>query len=305
MTDKRVDIFGFGVATVDDLIVVGHFPLPNDKQPVLEKVRQGGGLTGTALVAASRLGCACTLAISLGEDELSRYVRHTLGAEVELLENPAAGGSPFHSVIINESGSGERSILWDNSNTLPPAAGERELRLAGEAGCLFVDHVFADAALPVARAARDAGTPLVGDFERSDGGALELLALTDHVIVPLGFAVRAVGEAVPEEAVRKLLRGSGRTLVCVTDSERGCWWGLGDNPGIVHHQPAFKAEKVVDSTGCGDVFHGVYAACLVRGLPPAERIRRASAAACIKAGKIGAQAGAPTLAELEAFLAGA
>jgi ribokinase len=58
---------------------------------------------------------------------------------------------------------------------------------------------------------------------------------------------------------------------------------------------------VVDTTGCGDTFHGVYAAELARetGLP--ERIRRASAAAAIKAGHRGAQKGIPTRAAVDQF----
>jgi sugar/nucleoside kinase (ribokinase family) len=51
---------------------------------------------------------------------------------------------------------------------------------------------------------------------------------------------------------------------------------------------------VVDTTGCGDVFHGAYAAGLSRGLALPERIRFASAAAALKARGRGGQAGIPT-----------
>jgi sugar/nucleoside kinase (ribokinase family) len=71
--------------------------------------------------------------------------------------------------------------------------------------------------------------------------------------------------------------------------------------GRVAHQPAFPVA-VVDTTGCGDVFHGAYAAGLVRGLGVMERVRLAAAAAALKATRPGGQAGAPTLAEVEQFL---
>ncbi len=58
----------------------------------------------------------------------------------------------------------------------------------------------------------------------------------------------------------------------------------------------------MDTTGCGDVFHGAYAAGLARGLDLAERVRLASAAAAIKATRPGGQKGIPTRDEVEAFL---
>jgi sugar/nucleoside kinase (ribokinase family) len=48
------------------------------------------------------------------------------------------------------------------------------------------------------------------------------------------------------------------------------------------HHPAFAVEPA-DTTGCGDVFHGAYAASLARGDALDERIRVATAAAALKA----------------------
>ena len=61
---------------------------------------------------------------------------------------------------------------------------------------------------------------------------------------------------------------------------------------------------VVDTTGCGDVFHGAYAAGLAQGLDLADAIRLASAAAALKATQRGGQAGIPTRAAVDSFLEG-
>ena len=307
MAGRAADILGLGVATIDDLLTVAHFPKVNMKQPLLSLIRQGGGLTGSALVAASRLGVKCSYLITLGDGELSSFTRNRLTAEgIKLLEDGfQAGAEPFHSFIIVDHSTGDRSIIWRNDKTLPPRIGEAELRLAAEVGCLFVDHVFAADIVGMAETARRNGRPVVGDFERDTPRSAELMDLTDHLILPLDHARRVLGKPSisPEEAVSGLAARPGRSLACVTDSERGSWFALGKTPGEVSHQPCFPAGEVVDSTGCGDVFHGAYAAGLILGWSPAERIRRASAAAALKTLKPGAQAGAPTLSELETFLA--
>jgi ribokinase len=308
MPGRTADILGVGVATIDDLLTVERFPEVNEKQRLLTQVRQCGGLTGSALVAASRLGVGCSYIITLGDGELSSFTRDRLTAEgINLIEDGfQADAEPFHSFIIVVQSTGDRSIIWRNDKTLPPRIGTAELRLAAEAGCLFVDHVFAADIVGMAEAARRAGRAVVGDFERDTPRSAELMDLTDHLILPLAQARRVLGKPSipPEEAVSALAARPGKSLACVTDSERGSWFALGGNPCAVSHQPCFSAGEVIDSTGCGDVFHGAYAAGLILGWSPAERIRRAAAAAALKTLKPGAQAGAPTLAELEAFLVG-
>ena len=53
------DVLGLGCVAVDDLLYVPSFPEPDSKMRVRRRERQGGGLTGNALVAAARLGGRC------------------------------------------------------------------------------------------------------------------------------------------------------------------------------------------------------------------------------------------------------
>ena len=116
------------------------------------------------------------------------------------------------------------------------------------------------------------------------------------------FAAKLTGKANPAAAAQALWT-PGRAAVVVTAGPAGAWW-LGPDDPAPWHQPAFRVE-VVDTTGCGDVFHGAYAAALAEGLPLSQRVRRASAAAALKATRAGGQAGAPDRVALEAFLAAA
>jgi len=74
ISSPTIDILGLGAVTIDDLIYVDHYPAADAKIPVLRSERHCGGLTGTALVAASRLGLKTVYAGALGTDDLSNYL---------------------------------------------------------------------------------------------------------------------------------------------------------------------------------------------------------------------------------------
>ena len=63
------------------------------------------------------------------------------------------------------------------------------------------------------------------------------------------------------------------------------------------------AEKVtvVDTTGAGDTFNGILAACLAKGMTVSESIKISGKGATLSVTKLGAQTGMPTLAEINAF----
>ena len=60
--------------------------------------------------------------------------------------------------------------------------------------------------------------------------------------------------------------------------------------------------QVVDTTGAGDCFNGVFAAGLAEGLEVSAAVQRATAAAALSVTKVGAREGMPSREELDAFL---
>jgi sugar/nucleoside kinase (ribokinase family) len=292
-----IDILGLGIATVDDLLFVPFFPAPDTKMQILRSERHGGGLTATALVAAARLGAHCAYAGVLGDDPISDWIAADLQAEgVDTAYLPRrAEAQPVHAVIVVDTQAQTRTILYEMNgktgadDTLPEAAVIQAARV------LFLDDFGLEGNRRAAAIARAAGVPVVADFEFTD--APDLLALVNHLIVSAAYAQRMTGQSDPAAAVRALW-AEGRSAVVVTAGVEGCWYSEG---GVVGHQPAFRVQTV-DTTGCGDVFHGAYAWALARGLPLAERVRYASGAAALKATRAGGRAGIPTLPQLEAFL---
>ncbi|EOH98171.1 ribokinase [Enterococcus moraviensis ATCC BAA-383] len=62
-----------------------------------------------------------------------------------------------------------------------------------------------------------------------------------------------------------------------------------------------KKVTIVDTTGAGDTFNGILAACLAKGMTVSEAIEFAGKGATLSITKLGAQTGMPTLEEINAF----
>ncbi|MDR1745051.1 MAG: PfkB family carbohydrate kinase [Planctomycetota bacterium] len=307
MPETGCDILGFGVAAIDDVFAMDAFPRPGEKSFFETYMRVGGGQTATALVAAARLGRRCVYGGHLGRNDLSDRVRDVFKREGvgcrPAVEYPEA--SPTHTLVLVDRATGERSNIANVGGVESAELGEWDRELIAGAKCLLVDQSIPRFQVRAAALALARGIPVVGDLESVEGESRrELCAMANHLILPLNVARRELGASDPEEAVRTMMRGGGRVLACVTDGERGAWYADADAPDAIRRQPAIAMPRVVDTNGCGDVFHGAYAAALVEGRPLAERMRRACAAAAMKTRKPGGQAGAPTSRELEAFLAG-
>lgn len=302
--EKRWDVLAIGCTTVDDLLYVRAYPAAEAKVPVERRERQCGGLSGTALVAAARQGAVCAYGGALGDDEHSAFVRGALLAEgVDLsptAHDPRA--APIHSTIIVDRTAHTRNIFFVRPAVVGAVAGRPTAEEIAAAKTLFVDHYGGAATVEAVREARRRGVPVVADLERSDRPEFEaILYGCDHLIVSERFAAQLAGAADPACAALALLRPE-KQVVVVTCGAAGCW-AAAAGEGAARRFPAFPVDAV-DTTGCGDVFHGVYAAELARGAALEERIRRASAAAALKALVHGAQAGAPTRAAVDRFLGG-
>ncbi len=300
--EAAFDVLGLGCVAVDDLLYIDAYPPPDAKQQVRRRERQCGGLTATALVAAARLGARVAYAGVLDDDEASRFVLDTFRREgIDVGHHVRrAGARPIHSTILVDETHLTRNVFFDLSGAAgadPDMPSEDVIRATR---VLYVDHFGIEGMSRAARIAREAGIPVVADFERNEWpGFNDLLALVDHLIVSRDFARKLTGTDDPAATTVELSPAGRRTAV-VTGGAEGYWYRDAAG-GPCRQEPAFSVSAV-DTTGCGDVFHGAYAAALARGLPLDERLRIASAAAAIKATRPGGQSGIPTWPAVQEFL---
>jgi sulfofructose kinase len=298
---KRWDVLGLGVVAVDDLLFVEHYPGPDVKLPVLSRKRQGGGLAGTALVAAQRLGARAAYLGVLGEDDLSLFTLKEL--EREGVDCSAClrreGARPFYAVIIVDQFAGTRNIFYTSDSVIEPPIEALSEDLLCTSRLLFADYSVIGSGMHALRSARKLGMPTVADLEVTDDPRVpEFISLVDHLIIGLQAGKRFTGEIEPEAMVRALSKGS-RRCTTVTAGQRGCWYAEAGGP--IRHFPAFDV-RVVDTTGCGDVFHGAYMACIAKGETVERAIQVATTAAGIKAGQPGGRMGIPSMPAVEQFL---
>ncbi len=292
---RRYDVLGLGALAIDDLLYVDHYPAPESKARVHHRLRQCGGLTGTALVAAARLGARCGYAGLIGEDPLSVEVADGLRREgIDLA--PAvfrADAGVAHSTIVVDSTRGTRTVFSSLTGRIGAAAEQPEDSAIRSAAVLMVDHHGAAGTLRALRIAAAGGGEVVADFERvAEEPFSALLEEVGHLVVSRRFAAELTGRSDPAAAAAAL-RSPARRAVVVTCGAEGAWFHDAASDAPPEHCPAFPVE-VVDTTGCGDVFHGAYAAALAVGADLPTRVRFAAAAAALKATRRGGQTGAPS-----------
>ncbi len=303
---KSVDIVGIGCSSVDFFAVAPRYPERDTKTEMREFAMQGGGLVGTALAAAARLGAACRYLARVGDDALSRLMVDGLAAEGVDTSRVGVepGGAAFVAICIVDASEGSRTIFWsgDRAPELRPEHLRRED--VTTASFLHVDGFDMDAALLACRWMRDAGGVSVVDAEVHHERMAELMDACDVIIPSEEFACTVTGESDYRDAARALYDQQARVrpgkAVIVTAGARGCF---AVTPQGEFHQPAFKVD-VVDTTGCGDVFHGAFIYARLQGWDWRTSARFAAAVAALKTRRLGGRAGIPTRAEVDAFLAG-
>ena len=88
----------------------------------------------------------------------------------------------------------------------------------------------------------------------------------------------------------------GVEIAGITRGTDGSWFKA--SGGNEFHQPAFPMQKIVDTTGCGDVFHGIFLYGMLKHFPLQKAARYASAGAAIVSTRMGGSLSTPTLEEI-------
>lgn len=254
-----MDVLGIGAATLDALWLVHEFDAAEGVRQALGHVTMGGGPVATALTVLACLGRKTALVDVCGDDPAGQSIVHELarfGVGVDWLQRQT-GAVSTQAVVQVRQHDGARQIVF-----LPCSAGEPVLsgelaQAISAARVLHLNGRHEKAAREAVRLVQEAGGIISfdGGAGRYRDSIRDLVEASHLRVVSREFAARHTGA----EDLAGMIHGLSTPpalWVVITDGARGSYGSSGSGP--ILHQPAHPVAGVVDTTGCGDVYHGAF-----------------------------------------------
>ncbi|MDF1659245.1 MAG: PfkB family carbohydrate kinase [Verrucomicrobiales bacterium] len=293
------------MSLLDTIQVVDDFPSGTGVTEVKESTIMGGGPVPTALCAAARLGAKTAIIDRVGNDwrgELIARDYQKFGVDLTWFMRELNHSSSMGTVLVRKS-DGERHLIFQEGTAPPLDAIELPLEALKQCKILHLNGRHWPACLKAAAIVKKAGglVSFDGGANRYDPKFRELLQMVDILIVASDFAARYSKSSHENEQLASLSEGGAR-IVGITKGTDGSWFRNAE--GATFHQPAFKLENVVDTTGCGDVFHGAFLFAVNAGENWKRCAALASAAAALSAKALGGRGNLPGFDEVSVCAGG-
>ena len=295
-----VKIVGIGANVFDTLYNIPTYPTEDTKMRATACKTAGGGPVATGLVAAQKLGEDTAYIGVLSDDNGGRFLKadfEKYGVKTDLIE-VKSGYRSFASVLWLCADTASRTCVFDKGDLPPLVLTDEQKQGVRDAEILMVDGNEMDAAVDAAAIARDSGTKVLYDCGGLYEGVERLLALTDIMIPSEEFALGHTGCATAAEAAKNLFDLYSPEIVVITQGKRG---GIIYDGEKVTEYPIYPAD-VIDSNGSGDVFHGAFAAALVKGFDYLKCCHFSSAVSALKCTGIGARESVPDFETVKNYL---
>ena len=300
MPDLRTpQVVGLGQCCLDILGQTSSYPELDQKAELSSLLVQGGGPVATALVTLARLGVPVAMVGAVGDDEFGRQIRNGLVNEkVDCTYLVESSRATSQVAFISVDAEGHRNIFWHRGTACFTVPETFHGVLSDSVRILHLDGLHLEQAIVAAEMARSLNVVTVLDAGSLRPGMEKLLPLVDHLVASEKFARQACHYNDTESALKQLAE-YGAEAITITLGKAG---SLSLNiAGQMFRQPAFEINAV-DTTGCGDVFHGGYLFGLLQGWPLPRTVRFAAACAALKTRALGGRTAIPALPEVESFL---
>lgn len=303
MNEKHLDLVGLGASTIDLLTVVERFPAGREAQPAAAMTIQGGGPVATAVVAAARLGAKTAMIDSIGDDWAGERVLQEFqqeGIRTDTIDVQHGHTTSISNILVAAE-SGARAIMFLPASVSELALSESQKEAIRSARMIHLNGRHWNACQEAVELAKQQNVRISfdGGANRFKPEMKALVPLTDVCIVAKEFAERYTGEKELSTSA-ELLLAEGPEIAVVTNGREGSW--VCTREGLSFHQPAFLFPQTIDTTGCGDSYHGAFLAGLLRGLTVRQAAALASAVAGMNTQSLGGRAGLPDLESVTKYL---
>jgi len=264
-----------------------------------------GGKGANQAVAAARAGARVWLVARIGNDafgaEALRCIQHER-INIDYMRRDPEAPTGVACIVVDDAGENSIVVASGANACLQPEdiSAAEEIIAHADVLLLQLESPLATV-IAASRLAAKHGVTVV-----LNPAPAQLLTtnLLEHVTIISPNEVEAemlTGVKINDKslvAAAQRLHAQGPATVLITRGPKGVF--ISSAAGT-HFLPAFQVAAV-DTTGAGDIFNGCLAAFLTKDRSLAEAARLAAAAAAISVTRLGAQASAPALAEIEHFL---
>ena len=300
---RSFDILGIGMSMIDSIQVVDEFPSAAGVTESSLATLMGGGPVPTALCAASALGGRTAMIDQIGDDWRAGLIQRDFekfGVDCRYLKRQEKRSSSLGAVLVRQV-DGERHIVFSRGTFDELSSSQLPVKDLETCSILHLNGRHWDSACEAARLVKGGRgrVSFDGGANRYERRFIPLLAEVDILIVARDFAEK-LSKSKDRESQLTALRQWDAELVGITDGKNGSWFQPRGEAWF--HQPAFAISPVIDTTGCGDAFHGAFLYSLSKGDSWKECAAFASAAAACNATALGGRGDLPSRERVLAML---
>jgi len=266
-----------------------------------------GGKGANQAVAAARAGARVWLVARIGDDAFGAEALRRIQQErinIDYMRRDQEAPTGVACIVVDDAGENSIVVASGANACLQPEDISAAEKIIAHADVLLLQLESPLATVIAAsRLAAKYGVTVVLNPAPAQPLTTNLL---EHVTIISPNEVEAemlTGVEITDDeknlvAAAQRLHVQGPSTVLITRGPKGVF--ISSVAGT-HFLPAFQVAAV-DTTGAGDVFSGCLAAFLTKDRALTEAARLAAAAAAISVTRLGAQASAPHLTEIEHFL---
>lgn len=296
-------IVGIGDTDMDILMEVKHFPRHDEKVPARLMGMFPGGMIGNFLSAASAFGVDCGAVVCYGDDAFGKMSVDDLVARgIDTSASICKEGETTFFTVTHLDHSGEKAMSLCLTPTIMPLLQDIDFSYVTAAKYVHMVGTYPDIVIPVGKAVKQQGVRLSLDIEPFAEQMTETekkkILSNAYIVFPNEEGLKNyVGHDDLETGAREMLE-MGPKIVVVTRGSKGCCVFTDTEAFTV---PAFEVP-VVDTTGAGDTFNGVFIACLSKGYKLKECAWLSTAAAAMQIQEYGSRPGLRSEKEAVIFL---
>ena len=261
-------LFVFGNAAVDTSYEVPHLPQPGETLLAQTETHDLGGKGLNQAIAAARAGARVSFWSAVGNDAPGHEIRERVTAEnidgAGILEH--AGGTDRSMIFVGPTGENTIVSTGRMAHSIYAACAQRMLDSLGPGDLLLMQgNLGKNVTGQCIRAASRRGVHTLLNPAPIDFDYLDILSDVGTLILNEIENQTVSGESDAGMGATALVRHGVKTVVTTLGPE-------GASLTTARGTQRFAAPVVdaVDTTGAGDVFCGVFAAAIARGMSQAQ-----------------------------------